>query len=262
MLKKLLKYDLKYCFKPLSIFYILAIIFSVICRIIESFDKSLILVIIDKICSGIVIAMIANIIINTFMRNWVRFINNVYKDESYLTHTLPISKKQIFLSKVLSITITLLTSFLVIIGCLAIVWLNKDTWLILKQSLEASSVIFNGSVSSLVIVLIITMFFKFLTIAMSGILGIILGYKANNYKTLKSIIFGIIIYILLSLISLGILYVTGLINPEFMNIFKNININSNTLRNMLLIIVSIYVLYNILMYIVGNKLLNDGVNVD
>lgn len=262
MLKKLLKYDLKYCFKPLSIFYILAIIFSIICRIIESFNQSLIVVIIDKICSGIVIAMIVNIIINTFMRNWVRFINNVYKDESYLTHTLPVSKKQIFLSKVLSITITLLTSFLVIIGCLAIVWLNKDTWLILKQSLEVSSVIFNGSVSSLVIVLIITIFFQFLTIVMSGILGIILGYKANNYKTLKSIIFGIIIYILLSVLSLGILYVTGLINPEFMNIFKNININSNTLRNMLLIIVSIYALYNILMYIVGNKLLNDGINVD
>ena len=262
MLKKLLKYDLKYCFKPLSIFYILAIIFSIVCRIIEGLNKSLVVVIIDKICSGIVIAMIVNIIINTFMRNWVRFITNVYKDESYLTHTLPVSKKQIFLSKFLSITITLLTSFLVIIGCLAIVLLNKDTWLILKQSLEASSVIFNGSVSSLVIVLIITIFFQFLTIAMSGILGIILGYKSNNYKTLKSIIFGIIIYILLSLISLGILYVTGLINPEFMNIFKSININSSTLKNMLLVIVGIYVIYNILIYVIGNKLLNDGVNVD
>lgn len=262
MLKKLLKYDLIYCFKPLSVFYILAIIFSIICRIIESVNKSLIIVIMDKICSGVVIAMLVNIIINTFMRNWVRFINNVYKDESYLTHTLPISKSQIFLSKVISIIITLMTSFIVIISCLAIVCLNEDTWLILKQSLEASSVIFNCSVYSLVITLIITIFFQFLTIVMSGIIGIILGYKLNNYKTLKSIIYGIIIYILLSLLSLGILYVTGLINPEFMNIFKSININSNTLKNMMFIIVSIYALYNISIYIIGNKLLNEGVNID
>ena len=108
----------------------------------------------------------------------------------------------------------------------------------------------------------ITVCFQFLTIVMSGIFGIILGYKTNNYKTLKSIIYGIIIYILLSLLSLGILYVTGLINPEFMNIFKSIIINSNTLKNMMFIIVSIYALYNISMYIIGNKLLNEGVNVD
>ena len=34
------------------------------------------------------IGMIINSLINGLMRSWVRFINNVYKDESYLTHTL------------------------------------------------------------------------------------------------------------------------------------------------------------------------------
>lgn len=262
MLKKLLKYDLKWCFKLLSIFYGLAIFFSIICRLIEGINNSLVILIIDKICSGIVIAMIANIIINTFMRNWVRFIYNIYKDESYLTHTLPVSKSQIFLSKVLSIIVTLLVSFAVIIGCLAIVCLNKDTWLILKQALESSAVIFNGSVFSLVFVIIITIFFQFLTIVMSGILGIIIGHKSNNHKILKSIVLGMTIYIFLSLLLLGLLYIIGLINPEFMSIFIHININSNTLKNMMLIIVGIYVIYNSLIYIVSNKLLNNGINVD
>ena len=102
MLGKLLKYDLKWCFNPLVVFYILAIIFSIITRIIESVDQTLILLIMDKICSGVVIAMLINILINCLMRNWVRFERNIYKDESYLTHTLPVSKNKIYLSKILT----------------------------------------------------------------------------------------------------------------------------------------------------------------
>ena len=85
MLKKLLKYDLKWCFKPLIVFYILSIFFAIMVRIVESFEQSLIILIIDKICCGVLIAMIINILINCFMRNWARFVKNIYKDESYLT---------------------------------------------------------------------------------------------------------------------------------------------------------------------------------
>ena len=80
MLRKLLKYDLKWCYKPLLVFYILAIFFSIITRIVESFEQTLMVLIIDKICSGIVIAMLISILINCFMRVWVRVIRNIYKD--------------------------------------------------------------------------------------------------------------------------------------------------------------------------------------
>ena len=170
MLKKLLKSDLEWCYKPLLVFYILAIFFSIIVRIVESFEQSLIVLIIDKICCGIVIAMIINILINCFMRNWARFVKNIYKDESYLTHTLPVSKNKIYLSKILTAIITLLTSFIVIIVCLAIATLNKDTWVVLKESLEQSAIYFDSSVFSLIFVMIITIFFEFLFMMMSGIL--------------------------------------------------------------------------------------------
>ena len=198
MLKKLLKYDLKWCYKPLLVFYLLAIFFSVIVRIVESFEQSLIILVIDKICCGVVIAMIINILINCFMRNWARFVKNIYKDESYLTHTLPVSKSKIFLSKILTAIITLITSFIVIIVCLAIATLNKDTWIILKESLEQSAIYFDSSVFSLIFVMIITIFFEFLFMMMSGMLGIIIGYRLNNLKIVKSIVIGFAIYIILS----------------------------------------------------------------
>lgn len=262
MLKKLLKYDLEWCYKPLLVFYILAIFFSIIVRIVEGLEQSLIVLIIDKICCGVVIAMIVNILINCFMRNWARFVRNIYKDESYLTHTLPVSKNKIFLSKILTAIITLLTSFIVIIVCLAISCLNKDTWIILKESLEQSAIYFDSSVFSLIFVMIITIFFEFLFMMMNGILGIIIGHRSNNLKIVKSIVIGFVIYMILSSISIGILFVAGLLNSDIMSLFNNIEVSSNALKSMMLVGILVYAIYNLGIYIIGNKLLNKGVDVD
>ena len=262
MLKKLLKYDLEWCYKPLLVFYILAIFFSIIVRIVESFEQSLIVLIIDKICCGVVIAMIVNILINCFMRNWARFVRNIYKDESYLTHTLPVSKNKIYLSKILTAIITLLTSFIVIIVCLAISCLNEDTWIILKQSLEQSVIYFDSSVFSFIFVMIITIFFEFLFMMMCGILGIIIGHKSNNLKIVKSILIGFVIYMILSSMSLGALFVAGLLNSDIMSLFNNIEVSSNALKSMMLVGILEYALYNLGIYFIGNKLLDKGVNVD
>ena len=262
MLRKLLKYDLEWCYKPLSVFYILAILFSIIVRIVESFEMSLIVLIIDKICCGIVIAMIINILINCFMRNWARFVRNIYKDESYLTHTLPVSKSTIYLSKVLTAVITLFTSSIVIIACLAICCLNDETWIILKHSLEQSAIYFDSSVFSLIFVMIITIFFEFLFMMMSGILGIIIGHKSNNLKIVKSILIGFGIYMILSSISLVILYVAGMINPDIMTIFNNMEVSSKAMKSTMMVGIIVYAIYIFITYFVGNKLLNKGVNVD
>lgn len=262
MLKKLLKYDLEWCYKPLLVFYILAIFFSIIVRIVESFEQSLIVLIIDKVCCGVVIAMIVNILINCFMRNWARFVRNIYKDESYLTHTLPVSKDKIYLSKILTAIITLLTSLIVIIVCLAIATLNKDTWVILKESLEQSAIYFDSSVFSLIFVMIITIFFEFLFMMMSGILGIIIGHRSNNLKIVKSIVIGFVIYTILSSISLGALFVAGLLNSDIMSLFNNIEVTSNALKSMMLVGILVYAIYNSGTYFIGNKLLNKGVDVD
>ncbi len=262
MLKKLLKYDLEWCYKPLAVFYILAIFFSIIVRIVESFDQTLIVLIIDKICCGVVIAMIVNILINCFMRNWARFVRNIYKDESYLTHTLPVNKNKIYLSKILTAIITLLTSFIVIIVCLDIATLNKDTWIILKHSLEQSAVYLDSSVFSLIFVMIITIFFEFLFMMMSGILGIIIGHRSNNFKIVKSIVIGFFIYMILSSMSLGALFVAGLLNSDIMSLFNNIEVSSKALKSMMLVGILVYAIYNLGIYFIGNKLLNKGVNVD
>ena len=97
MLKKLLKYDLKSINIVLIVFYGLSIFFSILTRIFLSIENSFIFNVIGQICNGTMIAMMFNIIINNLIRLWVRFKQNFYGDESYLTHTLPVEKKTLYL---------------------------------------------------------------------------------------------------------------------------------------------------------------------
>ena len=109
--------------------------------------------------------------------------------------------------------------------------------------------------------MIITIFFEFLFMMMSGILGIIIGHKSNNLKLVKSIIIGFITYMMLSAISVAILYIAGLLNPDIMLVFSSMDISSNVLKDMMIVGIIVYAVYNVIIF-AGNKLLNKGVNVD
>ena len=129
MLVKLLKYDLKYMTKNMSVFYILSIFFAVTTRILSSVQESVIINIIKQISVGCMIAMLANILINTMMRSWIRFRDSLYKDESYLTHTLPVTKNDLYNSKLLLTLIFFFIGFTFILLSLFIAYYTKDNWL-------------------------------------------------------------------------------------------------------------------------------------
>ena len=133
MLGKLLKYDLKWIYKLVIVFYALAFIFSLFSRMFLSIGDSILWSILSKISSGVAVSMLVSSIINTLMRSWVRFVRNIYKDEGYLTNTLPVSKRDIYLSKVLSSIIIMLTTTIVIITCLFICYYSKENIDILKK---------------------------------------------------------------------------------------------------------------------------------
>ena len=134
--------------------------------------------------------------------------------------------------------------------------------MILKESLKQSAIYFDSSVFSFILVMIITIFFEFLFLMMSGILGIIIGHRSNNLKIVKSIIIGFAIYMILSSMSLGALLVAGLLNSDIMSLFHNIEVSSNALKSMMLVGIIVYAIYNLGIYFIGNKLLSKGVDID
>lgn len=206
---------------------------------------------------GITITLLINILINNILRIWARTIKNFYSDESYLTHTLPIKKETLFLSKVLTTIITLLTSTIVIVISLLICYYSKENIEITKNILNQINIT-NTTIITSIIIFYLEMLFLILT----GITAIILGYKQNNNKLLKSVLFGLIIYFIMQTLILVIIFVIGLFNKEIMDLFKTNNITPNLLKQMLSLSIIIYIVYNIILYIIGKNTFKKGVNID
>ena len=263
MLKKLLKYDFKDIYKFLSVFYILSIIFAILTRVLLGLKQTIIIGIISQISMGFMFSMLASSLINTLMRNWVRFKDTLYKDESYLTHTLPVTKSQIYESKfILSLT-NLATTFIVIILSVLIAYSGKDNLSITTNYIDSVSRIFNTSAISFVILIILILFLEIYAGLQSGFLGIILGHKKSNNKVMHSVIFGFVTYIIIQLIVLFILFITALFNKDIMKMFTdNVLPPLSAIKSIVLLFSIIYVAIIIGTNITCVKKLNNGVNVE
>lgn len=262
MLLKVLKYDLKFTYKNLIIFYSLSLFFALLGRIYGLFDNSGIMLILSKINNGIAVSMLVSVLINNLMRVWARLVLNFYKDESYLTHTLPVKKSTLYLSKVLCGLITMLTSTIVIAASLLICYYSKENIELLKNSLNIVANLYESSITNLLLQVFTLLFLEFTFILLTGYIGIILGHKSNNNKMLKSCLYGFLTYMALSIIILLVVYVSGLFNSDIMNIFTSTTFTLTTFKSILLIVMITYTVLIIIEYIVGLKTVESGVNID
>ena len=257
MLRKLLKYDLKWIYKLIVIYYGLALVFALIGRGLSLIDNSLVFDVISKISCGTSVAMMFNILINNIIRIWVRYIQNVYKDESYLTHTLPVTKSEIYLSKVLSGLITMTTSIVVVLVSFVICYWSDSLVDFIKM-------IYPGLSWSVIVLTGIVVILELLFLLFLGLLAITIGYRNNHKKLVKSFASGFIIYMTSSFISLSVLFIIGLFNKDILNLFTSMNavVSMDILKWLLGIAAIIYLVYIVLCNIISNKLLQKGVNVD
>ena len=263
MLNKLLKYDLKYMIKNMSVFYILSIFFAITSRILLSLNQTVMIKILCNISIGCVFAMVANILINTMMRSWIRFRDSIYKDESYLTHTLPVTKNDIYNSKFIQTLLFFVFGFAIILITLFITYYTEDNWRILTNLINniTSGLDFNKEL--FVIGFLSIVFLEVFNAIQSGFLGIILGYKKNDNKTGFSVLFGFIAYLLSQGIVLLLTYIVGLFDSSIMDLFKsNILMNTTALKVLFILVIVLYILIIILMSLICKKELNKGVNIE
>lgn len=261
MISKLMKYDLKWINKILLVHYIILLILTIVVKIVESFEQNFLLLILDKIVSGLFIAAICSLAITCLMRTWDRFTRSFYKDESYLTHTLPVTKNQLFNALVTSGIVSLMIAIAVIVGCLLFTYINEVTIDVIKNMFTQLFDIYGKKQGLLIIIsFILVVILESIYFLMSGIFGIVLGHKSNNHKVIKSITIGLVSYGLLSSLSLGIIYVVSKI--------ANFEIETqgfpeiNTLRILLITSILIYLIYNTSLYFISKHIFNKGVNVD
>lgn len=263
MLKKLLKYDLQRIYKFLITFYFLSIFFSITTRIFLSIDNSTIMHIIGKISSGLTIVIFISTLVFNIMKLWSHFINNLYKDEAYLTHTIPVMKKQLYLSKLLTSIITILTSTIVIAISLGIAYYSKENIELIKLQLTMTSTIHNSSIINLLLIVFLVFTLEIIFLIESGYNGIILGHKKNNNKIILSVIYSFLSYMACQVITLLIVFIISLFNQDLMNLFtSNIIPSISTIKLIMYLAITVYLLYIMNYYLINVKLLNQGVNID
>ena len=264
MLTKLLKYDLKYMIKNMFVFYILSIFFAITTRLLFNIEESIIINIISQISVGCMFAMIANTLINTMMRSWIRFRDSLYKDESYLTHTLPVTKSELYNSKFIQTLIFFFISFLVILISLFIAYYSKDNWIAITNFIKTITIGLNMSTIFFITMAIIIIFLEIFNAIQCGFLGIILGYKMNNGKVGYSVLFGFIAYLISQSLVLTLVYIYGLFDSSIMELFKTATISIDVKAFKVLAVVSslLYIIIIFIMSILCKRELRKGVNVD
>lgn len=263
MLGKLLKYDLKYMIKNMGVFYILAIVFSLLTRIFFAMKQTVIVGIIGQICVGFMFAMIFSTIINTVIRSWVRFRDSLYKDEAYLTHTLPVTKKQIYESRFIQTLIFTIVGFVIVVVSLFIAYYTEDRWIMLRNTINGLSSSLNLETIPFIISIFVIVFLEIFNGIQSGFLGIIVGYRRDDNKLAFSVIFGFIIYIISQIFVILFVFIVGLFNSNIMDLFRNTMVLDNS--SIRLLIVMAILIYSIIIGVMNMLCcieLKKGVNIE
>ena len=243
MLRKLLKYDLKYMIKNMCIFYILSVFFAITTRILFEVEQSVIINIMGQISVGCMFAMLANILINTMMRSWIRFNNSLYKDESYLTHTLPVTKNDIYNSKLIQTFIFFFIGFIVILISLFIAYYSKENWQAITNIVKNITIGLNMNTLFFITMFLLVVFLEIFNAIQCGFYGIVLGNRKNNAKIGYSVLFGFILYLVSQTIVLLLIFIYGLFDSSVMGLFQTstVSIDANAFKVLLVLASLLYV---------------------
>ena len=262
MIKSLIYYDVKKITGTLPYFYAFSLIFASLTRFINIWKDIQFLFMIGQIFQGVTFAMIVNLLGNVFLSAIVRsFVPSFFGDESYLTHTLPVEKSKLLLSKVISTIILVLVSVLVCLVSLAIMFYSKEVMLLIKTAINVTIVDMNLSAEGFIILVAIVLFLQILTTLLMGYSAIFQGYFSEDRKVLKSFIWFAIFYFATMLINLLIAVIVLAIGGSVQELFASV-ISGKTLTTLLITVTINYVFFAVAFYIISYKLFERGVNVD
>ena len=189
MLRKLLKYDLKWTIKLILVFVFIGTGLAIISRLFELGPNSLFFEIVVGILKGASLSLTITGIANALIRPWVRYGMNMYKDEAYLTNTLPVKRSTHYLSKSLNAFICVLISMLGLVLNVLIMYYSKENLELLKVSLSSFSQTLDMSVFGFVSLFVLVLLVEVIFISQCGFFGITYGFSSNQHKIVKSFVF-------------------------------------------------------------------------
>ncbi len=279
MLAKLIKYDLKFILKSVSIYIVILLICAILfnltaydstCEIINDIpvctEAPIFLQITHTVFWNAIFAVIIGLFLNAMIRTWARFKVNFYHDEAYLTHTLPVSRQTLWVAKFLSaVTVTI-----VVIAAVALSFLILQLTPSGKNFVQSCGIGVPGADPLYYVVFILTVFTQILYGILCGFTGIIIGNRTKARNNLRALLCGAGVYLLGVLIMLGCFLIwstfddgihamlfTGMTSQSAMVLSGEGFINKALTGAGI-----VYTLMITALYFIDQKLLSRGVDVD
>lgn len=219
MLGKLLKYDMKIQMKLLGAAYAVVALIAMIAAVFEllkrNFTDILVVDIANMLTRGITLIAVVVMVAGTFIYAVLRFRKNLFKDEGYLMHTLPVREWQLYVSKLLSGIMCCVISFLAALAavCLAFVRV-PDISLIISEISQSGMPAWVVPMTITVIVLTVpATLIQFYAALVFGYTIKTRGASPVN-KDLMSVVSYIVLYMVQQVISLGSILVWGIIDMD------------------------------------------------
>lgn len=215
MFGKIFKYDFIYLIKRVWLYYAILFVSTGFTRLFIFLSES-------NVNSGalsfITVSLIAVVSIGiiglfpfTVIMCLIRYSKGILKDEGYLTHTLPLGKHQLLVSKTITSVIILFISTIAAILSICILLLNPDVF---KQLENFFYSIFSVSSKAQTIAVLSSVIFFAFSMSLLSVLGIeramTQGSTFNKNKVILSILFAVALYVVYELAAYGI---TTAFNP-------------------------------------------------
>ena len=261
MLKKLFRYDFKWLMKTMPYYYI-AVLVTAVCALVtnKTYNAHPAVfgwLIVDRIFSNLFLAACFSAGITLIIRCFVRFKNNLFKDEAYLTHTLPVKRSALFASKVLSsLAVSVITLAVIAIGVIITISAVKNfRWF--TDLIRTETVLLGAVLIEEILALLLCIF-----------TGTVIGERCSRNKTLKGVLAAVGIYLAVALFVLSGIGVLYLISPDIGKLFtedlRNADYESlwGILKQLAACCALMYAVADAVVYLIGNKLLGKGVNID
>ena len=261
-MKKLIKYDVIKMLGTLPYFYLFTICFASLTRLVNVWSDIQFVFIIGQILQGTAIALMVNIMVNTFINVIVRsFVTSFYKDESYLTHTLPVTKEKLLNSKIISAVILTLLGVLVCFASLFIMFYSSDFVSLIKSLINGVVVGLNMSGGTFVTLVALVFFVEIIAMLLVGFSAVVKGYSYNHKKVKMSFIWFIIYYSISVVASLIVMVVVLAISGSVSALTATV-MEASAFVTILVVGLINYLVMAVVFYFICRNQFSRGVNVD
>lgn len=256
MFGKLFKRDFRWTMLPLYVYYPIIIALAIIGKLAANWQSPF-GSIMRHLVAGALPASVIGTIITCALRNIGRYHRNIFKDEAYLTHTLPVKKSLIYNAKIASALATLLITSTVILLAIRI-YFDAEYIQILLDALKTNST------ALFVVAGVLMLTLQYFCIYLSGVLGCHLGNRSKGKRTVMSVVFAVAIYFATQAVLMTLLYLSRNIFPAVDGMFGNGSFapTEGDIAGIMLGIASLYFAVDLAYYLVGQRMLGKGVDLE